>query len=144
MKQFKDSVGREWSIAVNVGSAKRVRDVIGVDLFKLFSDECERVLSDPCLLVDLLYVLCEQQAKETVISDVQFGEGMVGDCIDAAANALLEAVADFFPQAKRMTLRKLLTKSQGIAAKMLTAADQALDQIDADPALLNSATNSPG
>ncbi len=131
MKQFKDSAGRTWDIVVNVGTAKKVRDLTTVNLFDLYSDEAKRVFGDPCLLVNVLYVLCEKQCRERGVSDEQFGEGMVGDAIEDAATALLHEVADFFPESRRQLLRKQMSKSQQIAEQMTAKAMDALDKLDA-------------
>lgn len=118
MKIFKDTKGREWTIVVDVGQIKTVRDLVGVDLHSLFKDEAKRVLSDPILLVDTLYALCRQQCAGRQMSDVDFGQSFDGDVLEAAANALLDAVIDFFPQSRRTILRATVTKSEQLAGQM--------------------------
>lgn len=115
MKVFKDSTNREWIITVNVGTAKAVRDLTGVDIFNLYDREAGRVFADPVLLVNVLYVLCKEQCEKRGLSDAQFGEALVGDCIEDAATKLLREVADFFPSSRRQILHKLLEKSEQAA-----------------------------
>lgn len=130
MKTFKDASGRDWEIAVNVGGAKAVRELLSVDLFRLHSTEAERVFSDPCLLVDVLYVLCKDQCQIRKLDAEDFGRQMLGDAIEDGANALLGAVADFFPSQRRGLLAKQMAKAEELTAEMMAAASQALDKLD--------------
>jgi membrane-bound ClpP family serine protease len=129
MRQFKDSEGRTWNITVNVGTAKTVKALTGVNLFDLYKDEVQRVFSDPELLVNVIYSLCKAQADKREITDIQFGEAMVGDALELAADALMESVADFFPSSRSQILRKMKSKSEEIAKKMTTAALNRLDSL---------------
>lgn len=142
MKTFKDAAGREWQIVVDVGTAKAARDLRGVDLFKLHSSEAERVFSDPCLLVDVLYVLCRQQCEIRSISDEDFGRAMVGDAIEDGANALLGAVADFFPSPRRLLLQRQMAKAEELASEVMSAANRAIEQLDVT-ALVRTASRLP-
>lgn len=139
MKTFKDNSGREWKLTVNVGTAKQVKDRLGVDLFRLFDTEAERLFSDPCLLVDTLYVLCEKQCKEFTVTeggntrplnDAEFGEAMFGDAIEHAAEALLNEVLDFFPSSRRKILREVVNKSEAAAKIMEAQAIEAIQKLD--------------
>src|SRR3954469_2738802 len=101
MKQFKDAEGRVWEISVNVMNVKRVRDLLNVDVLKLFEDEGAKVMSDPCTLVNVLYVLCQKQADAANVTDEMFGQAMVGNALEDGATALLEDVVAFFPESRR-------------------------------------------
>jgi len=127
VKRFKDGKGREWDLIVHVGQMKKLRDVLDIDLNKIDQPEGAKVFSDPCLFVDMLYVLCAEQCKERGITDVSFGEGMVGGSLDDAASAFIEALADFFPSHRSAILRAQMTKGEKIRdeamAKALTLID---------------------
>jgi hypothetical protein len=129
MKQFKDSEKRTWDIVVNVGTAKQVRELTTVNIFDLHQSEAERVFGDPCLLVDVLYVLCKGQCEARKMTDEDFGRSLVGDAIEDAANALSEEVADFFPSGRRAILRKQMAKSHEIAERLTAEALAALDKV---------------
>jgi hypothetical protein len=120
MKTFKDINGRDWLIAVNVTAIKRVRDLANFDLLSVAEDKNSvlRLSSDPILLVDVLYALVKPQADGVQISDVNFGEALgSGDVIEAAAAALLEDLADFFPAHRRGPLKAALAKVRKIQSK---------------------------
>lgn len=127
MKSFTDNTGRAWTLVVNVATVKRVRALCGVDLNSVIEVEdgkpsaklLERLASDPVLLVDVLYAVCKPECDRLGVSDEDFGSAMAGDSVDAATQALLDEVIDFFPEAKRRAFRKILSASRrfGEAAK---------------------------
>lgn len=121
MKSFTDNAGRIWTIAVNVATIKRVRAICNVDLNAIVEmDEknnpstklLEQLSSDPVLLVDVLYAVCKPEADAQGISDEEFGMAMAGDAIDHAATALLDEIVNFFPEAKRRALQKILSATR--------------------------------
>lgn len=120
MKQFKDTQGRSWTIEVNIRQIRRVRDQVNVDLYSLFADEAKRLFSDPVLLVDTLYVLCQAQCEERKMSDRDFGEAFDGEVLEKAADALLEEVVSFFPQSRQTILRATINKSRELEQPIQT------------------------
>ena len=128
MKTFIDNAGRTWSISVNVSSVKRVKDMLQVNLLEIVNGELiTRLYEDPELLCNVIYVLCRPQAEAQNITDEQFGESMGGDAIDNATAALLEDLVDFFPQARRTTLRKAQEKYQQMQQKAIEMVNAYLD-----------------
>ena len=121
MKTFRDNKRRVWTIEVNVAAIKRVRGLCKVDLNSIVEVDSEnrptarlleQLSSDPVLLVDVLYAVCKPQADKLGITDEDFGEAMAGDAIEHATTALLEEVIDFFPEAKRLVMWKILSASR--------------------------------
>lgn len=120
MKTFTDNTGKTWSIAINVGAVKRVRATLDVNLLDAVEGKLiERLVSDPILLCDVIFVLCLQEAETRGITDEQFGQAMACDAIDAATSALLEELVDFFPTGKRQVLTKALAKLKAFEASEL-------------------------
>lgn len=137
MKTFKDSTGREWTIEVNTVTAKRVRSLLDVDLFKVVEDRglLTQLGQDPIFLVDLLYVVCKPQADALTVSveevladgkrqftmrrftDEDFGAAMVGDAVEDGATALIEDLISFSPRPSRETLGQIWKMSQEAASK---------------------------
>jgi len=158
MRNFKDNADRTWTLTLNVYTVKKVRDLLDVDLLDL-SDSGDakdgnsllyRLIADPVLLVDVLYVVCKEQADGASVTDEQFGRAMAGDAIDAATRALLEELADFTPSPRdRARARKvidatwkLIDRAQDVLdakadGELARAADAALS------ALGSSSGNSP-
>ncbi len=118
MHTFTDTENRQWEIAINVTAIKRVKGTLELDLLKAVEgDLFVRLANDPCLLCDLLFVLCQEQAKEQGVTDEQFGAALGGDALDAATTALLEELVDFFPKGKRGALKKILDKVKQLEAR---------------------------
>ena len=132
MKAFTDNLGRTWTLVVNVATVKRVRALCGVDLNASVEVEdgkpsahlLERLSTDPVLLVDVLYAVCKPECDQRGVTDEDFGAAMGGDAVESATGALLEETVDFFPEAKRLAFRKILSASRrfGDEAKKRLAA----------------------
>ena len=125
MRTFKDNAGRDWTIAVNVASIKRLRDTLEVDLMGVIEgDLLQRLYADPVLLVDVVYVLCKPRADELEVTDEQFGQAMGGDAIELATAALVDEIIGFFPN------RRDRERARKVLAKFTTAMERAQDALD--------------
>jgi hypothetical protein len=132
MKVFKDKSGRTWELTVNVGTIRAVRDLLGIDLLKAFADNCKvyaEVVGDMVKLVDVAFVLCKKQAEAANITDENFAAGLDGDVIQAIATAFTDELVDFFPQAQRMMLGKLVTAMRTVATKLESQMQEAADEL---------------
>ena len=138
MRQFTDTKERVWDVELNVRQMKRVRDVVGIDLVNVIqagkdgavaTDTLDRVANDPILLVDILWVLCEGQAKAAGVTDDDFGSSLAGDSISDATRAFLDELVDFFPGARRLFLKKAVD----LARKYETENAQMLEKALASP-----------
>jgi len=141
MRSFKDNADRTWTITLNVYAVKKVRDLLQVDLLDLSGDPSirrggpgagdkpdngllYRLIADPVVLVDVLYVVCQDQAEEANVTDEQFGRAMAGDAIDGATKAFLEELADFTPSPRdRARARKVIDATW----KLIDKAQDVLD-----------------
>lgn len=132
MAKFTDSAGREWIVSVTVGAIKRAREYADFDLLAATEKPAlmEKLASDPCLLVNVIYAVCQRQAETAGVTDEQFGEALVGDFIEAASVALLQALTDFFPGPKRRLLQKAVEKLAELTALREHKAMQVLDDPD--------------
>ena len=156
MHIFKDNQGRSWNFALNVWEMKRIRASLGVDLVNAVAlgkdgnvqaDLVDRIANDPCLLVDILWVVCEEQAKEDGVSDVDFGSSLAGDAVEEATRAFLDELVDFFPGARRLFLRKAVELARRYAAQTDAALKAALESPEFEARLaasMSSSTKSPG
>lgn len=156
MHIFKDNQGRSWNFALNVWEMKRIRASLGVDLVNAVAlgkdgnvqaDLVDRIANDPCLLVDILWVVCEEQAKEDGVSDVDFGSSLAGDAVEEATRAFLDELVDFFPGARRLFLRKAVELARRYAAQTDSALKAALESPEFEARLaasMSSSTKSPG
>lgn len=125
MSKFTDNKGLEWTITVNVNTLKRVKSALSVDLLDVAGGPLlQQIFSDPILLCDVIYVVCQPQADENKITDEQFGERLGGDSIEHATAALLEGLTDFFPRKRRQVLKKAIARCQELEAEILDEAER--------------------
>lgn len=129
MATFVDLKNRTWNIVVTVGTVKRVRDLLGVDLLGIVSDAkaLEGLINDPETLVNLVYACLKPDLDAVGVSDLEFGESMAGDVLDAATSAFLDALTNFFPKAKRGVLQAAFRKLEQLQA---IATTEAMAQIE--------------
>lgn len=134
MQTFTDNAGRTWTLTINVTSAKRVRALTGVNLYGLIDDGFKplgELVADPITLCDVLYALVQEEATTRQVSDEEFGRGMWGDAITSGADAFVEELVDFFPDARvRAGLRKMIEAGKKVRSQLLAHGEQILDEIE--------------
>lgn len=102
MQKFIDATGQEWTIELNIETARAVRrraktyeslkDVDFLDYASLLLS-----LNDVFFAADLLYCVCEEEAKERNVDAEAFGRGLKGKHLFDAVTALTAEYLDFFP-----------------------------------------------
>ncbi|MFQ3588526.1 MAG: hypothetical protein SNJ74_11425 [Fimbriimonadaceae bacterium] len=134
MHSFRDNAGRAWTVAINVAAVKRVRGLVGIDLYKLIDEGFKplgALVSDPVQLADVLYCLCKDEADAKQVTDEDFGRALAGDAITLAADAFVEELIDFFPDARaRASLTKVLSAGRKVRDKLLDHAEVVIDRLD--------------
>ena len=112
MAKFKDTQSREWTITLTDASA--IMEIRKSDSEFLKGEPAHtfaRLENDPFLLCQVIYVLCLKQIQERGLSEEDFYLGIIGDSIEVASDALIEAIVDFFPRGKRELLNALASKT---------------------------------
>jgi hypothetical protein len=95
----------------------------------------------------VVYAVCKPQADAQSVGDEEFGRAMGGDAIDAAADALLEELINFFPKGRREVLRKALAKLKKLQGVALEAVQVRLESPELEKELteqLNQLGDSSG
>lgn len=145
---YTDTVGRVWTLAVTVFEVKRVRTRIGVDLVGLVGDgfrPLAELMADPVRVVDVLWALCDRQAAALGVDEEAFAAALAGDVYERAAEALTEALFDFFPGRTREKLARVRRLAAREVDAMARQADLALTEAESTPPLSGrSAGGSPG
>lgn len=129
MAVFTDAAGREWEVSLTVGDLADVRTATGFDLSGALRSEeglVDLLFGDPARLVSVLWVLCEPAAVGTDVSPREFAHRFDGPTLEAAGEALLQAVADFFPRSRvgravRENLRATLDRMDEAAVAAITS-----------------------
>ncbi len=129
---FTDAAGRVWTVAISVATVSRVRSLLSVDLMEAIEGKLiPRLMGDVILLCDVLYCVCKPEADSRGVTDVQFGESMGGDALQAGEEALMESLAFFSHPSKREAVRRAWAKAKEFREKATAVACKKLE----DPSL---------
>ena len=122
---FTDTEGREWNLTITIATVRRVRKALKIDLLsKDMTEILEKVVCDPVMLCDVLFLIVEKEAESLGVTDEAFGEAMGGDAVEEGAKAFLGALGDFTPNPRdRARVGKALET-------ILEAAEACQDQAD--------------
>ena len=129
---FTTAQGKVFTFHINVYAIKNVKEKTGVDLGKLLNPgqtNLQSLLEDPAALCDVMFVLCEDQAKNYGMTDQQFGEAMFGDVFSEAAEAFMVAYASFCPAHQREILMKSLEMGKSQVEQQKTEALEQLERL---------------
>ncbi|OHB51763.1 MAG: hypothetical protein A2Y12_01375 [Planctomycetes bacterium GWF2_42_9] len=135
MKTFSDSASRQWTIQLTIDSAKRVRDLMGVNLLEPEAGEpplITRLGTDEILLCDVLYCLIKPQADALNISSEQFGQALGGEVILAAQNAFYDELVDFFQKRGRTDRARAVATQQKMINLAVAHSEKRISSLDID------------
>jgi hypothetical protein len=148
MPAFSDDNGDQWQVKVTIGAVDRCRDIAGIDLLTVVGgDGFGEFIADPVRAAKAVYAVVRPEAIRRGLSEEQFLERLSGDAMDAARNALLDGIVDFFPSpAERRARRNLLAEIRRVIAKEMETleAETSPERIQTLLASASEHTNSPG
>lgn len=136
MKTFRDALGREWEIELNIGTARRIRarvkenEALDVDFL-----DCAGVLTrltDVFFAADLLYEVCRDEAQSRGVDAAAFGAALKGPFLFDAITALTAEYLDFFPdpttvEKMRAVVDKIRAANEKLCDAICGATAKALD-----------------
>lgn len=116
---FTDNQDNTWFVRIDVNALRAIRSAHGVDLGKILGDakQLQILQDDICKLVDIIFDLVGEQAREMGVTAGDFGAALAGDSLSDAVDAFLEAAIDFLPESKRRILRQLIDASKATQAQ---------------------------
>jgi len=128
VRLFKDEKGREWGLHIDVGTIARILNEFAIDLSKVLAsrEAIDELAGDVVKLVDVLWGLVKPQAEAKQVTPACFAEGLLGDAIERAGDALIEAIIDFFPSRRRELLRQMWSKGKELADAQLKSIEAKL------------------
>jgi len=112
MKTFRTGK-HTWDLSLNVAKMKRVKSLTDIDLMSVIDNPevLHQLTNDPMKLVDVLFAVIKPQADAVGVTDEDFAGDLDGEAIETGVSALLEALVDFFPGARRAMLRRVMDKA---------------------------------
>lgn len=141
---FKDAKGREWQLSLSYGDAKRVKKLLGLNLFTLVDkspteakEEVERgemgwesmpvfmqLQLDPILLGDVIYAIVKPQLDAKSISDDEFSDSIGPKEFKAIKDIFWRLYHDFFLEAGETAKAKMIKGSLKLTQGMEDQADR--------------------
>jgi hypothetical protein len=140
VRTFTDNSGRQWPIELNVDLVDRIaQSETAVDIYDAVNsakaEAFYRRLSHPRTLVNVLWLLVKDGATGLGITPTDFGRAMGGDSLDDAADALDQAMADFFPRSLRAVMTAAQAKIREIERRTVAVALTTLNGPDTEAAI---------
>lgn len=136
MKTFR-AMNQEWHIEATYGSLRRVRNETGVDLTKIIDPNDEthkRIVTDPFLMMEVVCSFIGPELAERNVTPEKFFESLDEEAGEKASIAVMEAIIDFFPPARRAVLSRAWERMTKAAEKVLNEsvgpAMEAVDKTD--------------
>ena len=109
MSKFTDAAGQEWTLEIDGFLLDRIEREAKVDLADLSATGLLAIDRDAKALIRVLAVACDEQIKNRNKTAADFQKQIRKDAITRARAALLEALADFFPESEWSAMRSSLT-----------------------------------
>lgn len=122
MRSFKDTTGKLHDVNVTVATIARVKSQTGVNFMEIIGEKSREIiekLSDPETFVSVLGAVLN-------CDGLALAESLDGDSVEAAMNAILESVLDFFPKEKSHGIRLALQKTRQAMDRMQREANASL------------------
>ena len=133
MRTFKDKAGRNWTIGVNLATAKRLRDTLNVDLLQPEVGDpplLTRLGTDEILLGEVLCCLLIDQFEAHKVDADDVLAAFDGEILLAAQEAFYEDLVDFFRGRGRTDRAKAVAKQAEMIAATVAKIEAKIDQID--------------
>lgn len=154
MKEFKDDEGRPWRLALTVSAAMRVRDLVSIEIededtaddgtvtknrrtvpvdvgnLQTIGPVMAALHSQVITLAETLYAILIPQIEERKLSRDAFLDGLRGDSLEAAADALESEIIDFFRPGHRPLIASLARKVRDLSGQVMTVALATVEAIE--------------
>ena len=146
MRTFTDTAGRTWTIQLNLGTAKRVRDTLNVDLLQPEQGDpplLTRIGTDELLLGEVICCLLADQFEARKVTDADIRNSFDGATLLAAQKAFYEEIEDFFRQRGRLDRARMVATQKQVIEAAIKAVDQKLSAVDVEKAVQDAMTAGP-
>ena len=130
MQTFTDIHGRKWTVSITVGTVKRLKSRLNIDILGDMVGFLAQT-QDLVTLIDILYVVCKDDADKLGITDEQFGCSFAGPVIQEARNAFMEAYAVFHPDPELTAkIRVIGEKFKAVGEKQIALLNKKMPRIE--------------
>lgn len=119
LNHFTDRKGNIWAIVLNHGMIEDIHEHTSTKIDALLKEPekfASLLLLEPHRVVEILYIVCEEQIEERKLEPRDFGRLMDRESIDRATDAFLAALVLFYQRASAG--KALVEKLPAILKKM--------------------------
>ena len=111
--QYKDTKGQVWTLNVNIGDYLNIKNKLGIDIAESFDNDNNWMAviaahENLSLLLSMIDILTAGERETRGMTLDQMYEGIDGDIVADATEAMIEAVVLFLPAHKRKALRLIV------------------------------------
>jgi len=145
MKTFTDAAGRNWTIALNLGTAMAVKDTLGVDLLQPEAGDpplLTRLGTEELLLGEVLCALLAGQFEAHKVTEDDVRAGFDGATLLAAQQAFYEELIDFFQKRGRADRARAVEKQAKMIDAAVAAIETRIEGLDIDQAIHSAMSGS--
>jgi len=138
LKTFTDATGRTWSISVNLGTALKVKDALGVDLLQPEQGEpplLTRLGTDELLLGQVVCCLLGDQFEVHKVTEADVRAGFDGQTLLAAQTAFYEELVGFFRSRGRTDRARAVETQARVITEAVKAIEARIEALDVDQAI---------
>ena len=146
MKTFTDAAGRNWTIALNLGTAMAVKDKLGVDLLQPEAGDpplLTRLGTEELLLGEVLCALLAGQFEAHKVTDQDVRAGFDGATLLAAQQAFYEELIDFFQKRGRADRARAVEKQAKMIEAAVAAIETRIEGLDINEAIRTAMEDRP-
>ena len=104
MNTFTDIHGRTWTVALPREVRDEIKRCLQFDV--LDGRQYQRFATDHNLLVNVLFIACEQQCRERNLTGQEFVNVLPNDSAQRLAQVFMRAAFDAMPKRQQRLLRK--------------------------------------
>ena len=126
--------GKEWTFDIHVDSIEHVHAETNVSIYKLLDDKCKplgELIDNMPVFAHVGYILVGASAAG--VDRLTFAKSLKGDAFARMANAFLEELALFFPDARRRAaISKIAQTWKSFETQATEKANAALAKLDPD------------
>ena len=148
MSTFRDTAGREYEIKFNVGKAGRLKSVLGVDLLDLTAIQqlMAKLAHDRVLLCRALFLASKPVQEGLTVAEDDFWDAMDADTLDAALEAFVGGLIEFYPKARKVLIAAWAKVNQ-LQTRALEEAETQIEGLEIEEMIKTageSSTSAPG
>ena len=128
MQKFTDNTGYVWTINVNIGTAKRIKALLNIDMLETQSFLI--LLQDLITFCDILYAACKDEADKQGIDESEFVTRITGKVLRESHDAFCEAYFSFLPDPELTAkLRVTVIKQNVLREKALALIEKKMPRM---------------